>query len=135
MKKRLAIALAVTLISVPVFAQSLTGTWVGVVRAATEGGQAPSANGGPLPFIVHINQMGDAVRGTMDGIGGAPDVEIQRAAVNGNVLEYVGVRQINGQDVTFNYTATLDGDTLEFRIEREGGAPLASTTTRLTTAF
>jgi hypothetical protein len=38
-------------------------------------------------------------------------------------------------DVKFNYTATLTGDKLEFKIEREGAnAPLASTTTRLTTA-
>ena len=133
--KRIVMAAALTLLAAPAFAADFAGTWVGVVRAAAPGGQAPSANGGPLPFIVHIKQDGDAVTGTMDGIGGAPDVQIQKGKVDGNVLKYVGVRQINNQDVTFSYTATLTGDKLEVRIEREGGAPLASTTTRLTTAF
>ena len=132
-------ALLITAISLSstLFAQapSLTGTWVGVVRAATPGGQAPSANGGPLPFIVHINQTGETVTGTIDGIGGGPNVDITDGKVAGNVLTFVGIREINGQDVKFTYTGTLTGDKLEFRIERDGANPLASTTTRLTTAF
>jgi hypothetical protein len=133
--KRFTIALATALLSVPAFAADLTGTWVGIVRAAAPGGQAPGGGQGPLPFIVHISQKGDAATGSMDGIGGAPNVEIQNGKVDGNVLTFVGVRKINNMDVTFNYTATLNGESLEFKIERAGAAALASTTTRLTTAF
>ena len=138
--KLIRFAFAAALCSASVFAADFTGTWVGTVRAATPGGQAPGQGGrgqnaGPLPFIVHLKQTGEVVIGSMDGIGGAPDVEIQNAKIDGNVLTYVGVRKINNQDVKFNYTATLSGDTLEVKIEREGGNPLASTTTRLTPAF
>lgn len=126
--------LALTLSATSAFAADLTGTWVGVVRAATPGGQAPQANGGPLPFIVHLVQKGDGVTGVMDGIGGTPNVTIQEGKVTGDVLTYVGVRQINNMDVKFRYTATLMGDKLEFRIERDNAPALASTTTRLTTA-
>ena len=102
---RIVPALVITAISLSptLFAQapSLTGTWVGVVRAATPGGQAPSANGGPLPFIVHINQTGDTVKGTIDGIGGGPNVDITDGKVAGNVLTFVGLREINGLDVKF----------------------------------
>ena len=133
--KLLVSVFAMTVISVSAFAADLTGTWVGTVRAGAPGVQAPSANGGPLPFIVHITQKGDVVTGVMDGIGGTPNVEIQNGKVTGDVLTYVGIRKINNMDVKFNYTATFTGDKLEFKIEREGAnAPLASTTTRLTTA-
>lgn len=137
MKSFVALVALVLLSALPAAAQSnnFTGTWVGVVRAAEPGGQAPSQNGGPLPFIVQMIQQGDTVKGELAGIGGGADVPIQEAKIEGNRLTFVGVRQIQNQDVTFRYTATLDGDKLEFRIERDGAAPLASTTTRLTTAW
>ena len=75
--------------------------------------------------------------GTMDGIGGTPDVEIQNGKVDGNTLSYEGIRNINNQEVQFNYTATPSGETLEFKIVRADGSGQASTssTIRLTPAF
>jgi hypothetical protein len=92
-------------------------------------------NGNDLPFIVHLKQQGDTITGKMDGIGGAPDVEIQNGKVSGGTVTYEGVRKINNTDVKFTYTATLTGEKLEFKILRTDGAgmPLASSTTRLST--
>lgn len=91
----------------------------------------------PLPFIVHMKQEGDSITGRMDGIGGTLDAEILNGKVSGDTITYEGVRQINNMDIKFNYTATLSGGTLEFKIVRAdgGGAPLSSSTTRLTPAF
>lgn len=131
---RILAAVGMTLLSVNAFAADLTGTWVGTVRSFTPGGQAPAANGGPLPFIMHLTQKDNVVTGVLDGIGGTPNVTIQEGKVDGDVLTFVGIRQINNMDARFTYTATLTGDKLEVKIERMGANTLASTTTRLTTA-
>jgi hypothetical protein len=122
------LAVASVLFTASLLAADFTGTWTGVVNA----GNGPA----PLPFVVHIKQDGDTISGRMDGIGGSPDVEIHNGKVNGNTITFEGVRQINNQDVKFNYIGTLNGDKLDFQILRAaGGNPLASSTTRLTPAF
>jgi hypothetical protein len=115
-----------TLFAAFLFAADLTGTWTGVVKLG---------NGTELPFIVHMQQQGDAITGKMDGIGGTPDVEIQNGKVSGDTVTYEGIRKINNMDVKFTYRATLIGEKLEFKILRADGAgmPLASSTTRLST--
>ncbi len=124
--KLLRIAFFSTLFTASLLAADLTGTWTGVVKLG---------NGNDLPFIVHLKQQGDTITGKMDGIGGAPDVEIQNGKVSGGTVTYEGVRKINNTDVKFTYTATLTGEKLEFKILRTDGAgmPLASSTTRLST--
>ena len=149
--KLVRVLFAGALCTLSLFGADFTGTWVGVVKPGAPPAGAPPANNagraggnnggrgnnaGPLPFIVHIKQDGDTITGKMDGIGGAPDVEIVNGKVNGNVITYDGIRQINNQDVKFNYIGTLNGDVLDFQILRAaGGNPLASSTTRLTPAF
>ena len=115
-----------TLFAASLFAADLTGTWTGVVKLG---------NGNELPFIVHMKQQGETITGKMDGIGGAPDVEIQSGKISGDTVTYVGIRKINSVDVKFTYTATLTGEKLDFKILRADGSgmPLASSTTRLST--
>ena len=125
---------AAIILSTSLFAADYTGTWVGVVNLPVN----PNAKGpaqAPLPFIVHLKQEGSTVTGKMDGIGGAPDVEIVNGKVNGETITFEGVRKINNADVKFNYTASGSGQALEFKIVRAdgSGAPLSSSTTRLTT--
>ena len=128
------LVIAASLCGVSMFAADMTGTWGGVVNLP----QNPNAKGGPqapLPFVVHIKQDGNTIAGKMDGIAGAPDVEIQNGKVDGNALTYEGVRKINNADVKFLYTGTLSGEKLDIKIVRAdgNGAPLSSSTTRLTT--
>lgn len=130
------VAVVCALSAATIFAADFTGTWTGVVNLP----QNPNAKGGPqapLPFIVHIKQDGGTLSGKMDGIAGAPDVEIQNGKVDGNNLTYEGVRKINNADVKFLYTGTLSGDKLDIKIVRAdgNGAPLSSSTTRLTSVY
>jgi len=114
---------AAALLAVSLFAAYVSGTWTGEVKLPT--GQA-------LPFVAHLKQDGQKIAGKLEGINGAPDVEILNGKIDGDTVTLQGVRKINGADVKFNYTAKAAGDTLDFKIVREDGqgAPLGSLTKR-----
>lgn len=96
-----------------VLAADVTGVWKGEVKLPT--GQA-------LPFVARLAQQGTTVTGTLDGIGGAPDVKVVDGKADGDTITFSGVRDINGAPVKFNYTATVvDADTLDFKILRDDG--------------
>jgi hypothetical protein len=126
MKKLLVAGAAVLGASVALAAEPLNvnGTWVGVVNLP---------NGQKLPFVAHLKQQGESVSGVLDGINGAPDVPIQQGMISDGTLTFTGVRVINNQNVTFNYTVTSTGaGGLHFKIARAaGGQALESTTRRL----
>ncbi len=116
--------LATLCVTAAAWAADVSGVWKGEVKLPT--GQA-------LPFVARLTQQGTTVTGTLDGIGGAPDVNVIDGKADGNTVTFSGVRDINGAPVKFNYTATVvDADTLDFRILRDDGtqAPLATRTTR-----
>jgi opacity protein-like surface antigen len=105
-------------------AADVTGVWKGEVTL-------PS--GQKLPFVARLTQNGATVTGKLDGIGGAPDVEVVDGKADGDIVTFSGVRQIAGAAVRFNYTArAVDANTLDFTIVREDGAqaPLKCLTTR-----
>lgn len=118
-------ALVLTLI-IPAAAHAaeVAGVWRGEVVLPT--GQA-------LPFVARLTQEGTTVSGTLDGIGGGPDVQIVNGRSEGDTVTFSGVRDVNGMPVRFNYTgAVVDADTLDFTIVREDGAqaPLRSVVKR-----
>jgi hypothetical protein len=104
-------------------AADATGTWSGEVKLPT---------GQMLPFVARLTQDGAKITGRLDGIGGAPDVEILNGRIEGNTITFSGVRKIQDADVKFNYTGALSGDTIDFTIVREDGqqAPLRALTRR-----
>jgi hypothetical protein len=107
---------------VPASTQTRTPDATGVWR-----GEVTLPNAQVLPFVARLTQSGTQIAGRLDGIGGAPDVEIVNGRIEGEVVTFSGVRQINNADVTFHYRATfVDADTLDFTIVREDGqqAPL-----------
>ncbi len=117
---------AVTLVFLPanVHAANATGVWKGEVKLP---------NGRALPFVARLTQKGKKVSGKLDGIGGAPDVNITDGKIADDTITFSGVRQINKEPVKFNYTAKfVDADTLDFKIVRADGtgAPLESLTKR-----
>ena len=113
----LALAAAATLSA----QMGVAGVWSGDVELP---------NGNRLPFVARLAVDGSAVTGTLDGIGGAPDVTIENGRLDGDTVTFTGVRDIQGEPVTFSYTGVLEGDTLTFTIEREGAAPLTGVTRR-----
>jgi len=104
-------------------AADATGTWSGVVNLA---------NGRALPFVARLKQQGQSITGTLDGIGGAPDVEILDGKADKNVIKFFGVRQINKMPVRFAYTGHMTDAAIDFDIVRVDGqgAPLKSHTTK-----
>jgi hypothetical protein len=118
---------AAALSAASLFAANVSGTWTGVVKLGNTGQE--------LPFVVQMKQQGGAITGRLDGIYGAPDVEILNGKIDGDTITFQGVRKINGADVRFNYTGAVSGDTIDFKILRADGSgmPLGSLTKRLGT--
>lgn len=114
---------AVCVLAISLVAADATGKWVGEVKLA---------NGQALPFVAHLKQDGTKITGKLDGINGAPDVEIMNGKIDKDTITFNGVRQINSAEVKFNYTGTVDKDTIAFKILRDDGqgAPLESLTKR-----
>jgi transposase-like protein len=107
-----------------VLAADFSGVWKGEVKLPT--GQA-------LPFVARLKQDGNTITGKLDGIQGAPDVEVMNGKVQNDTVTFTGTRQINNMPVTFEYTAKFtDPGTLHFDIVRKDGtgAPLESATKR-----
>ena len=125
--KFIRILIAATVCSLSLFAADVGGTWTGVVKLGNTGQE--------LPFVVQMTQNGDTITGRLDGINGAPDVEILNGKISGNTITFEGVRKLGQADVKFNYTGTVAGDTIDFRILRADGSgmPLGSLTKRLGT--
>jgi hypothetical protein len=119
----LALALLVLLAS-PTRAADASGTWKGEVKL-------PS--GQSVPFVAHLHQNKSAVTGTLEGINGAPDVQIMDGTVAGDTITFWGIRKINGSDVKFNYAGKLLGDSLDIKIMRADGSgvPLETVTRRV----
>lgn len=112
------------LLPAPAHAANATGVWKGEVKLP---------NGRALPFVARLTQKGKQVTGKLDGIGGAPDVNITDGKIAGDTVTFSGVRQINKEPVKFNYTAKfVDPDTLDIKIVRADGtgAPLETVTKR-----
>ncbi|MAM72105.1 MAG: hypothetical protein CMP91_13295 [Gammaproteobacteria bacterium] len=102
----------------------LTGTWSGSVRLA---------NGNELPFIAVLEQDGESVSGILEGIGGAPDVTIMNGRIENDTVRFAGIREIQGEDVRFDYIGTYVGDYINFTIIRVGATGANSVLNTMTT--
>lgn len=125
--KLLRILFAGAVCAASLLAADVSGTWVGVVKLGNTGQE--------LPFVVQMTQKGDTITGRLDGINGAPDVEILNGKIDGDKITFEGVRKIAKADVKFNYTGAVSGETIDFKILRADGSgmPLGSLTKRLGT--
>jgi hypothetical protein len=117
-------ALALVVMVAPVWAADVTGTWKGDVKLP---------NGQSVPFVAHLKQQKSVITGKLDGINGAPDVEVMDGKIEGDTITFWGVRKINGADVKFNYNGKLAGESLDIKIARADGSgpPLETLTKRV----
>lgn len=118
------IVLSLLVLSAPAWAVDASGTWKGEVKL-------PS--GQSVPFVAHLQQRESSVTGKLEGINGAPDVEIMDGTITGDTITFWGIRKINGGEVKFNYAGRLAGDILDIKITRAdgSGAPLETLTRRV----
>jgi len=116
-------AAAAAALATTAFAADVTGKWSGEVKLP---------NGNALPFVANLNQQGAAVTGTLEGINGAPDVQIMNGKVDGDKVTFSGVRKINNGEVKFNYVGMVKAGAIDWSILRDDGqgAPLSSHTTK-----
>jgi hypothetical protein len=116
--------LALIFIASPVWAGDASGTWKGDVNLP---------NGQVVPFVAHLKQHKSTITGKLEGINGAPDVDIMEGKIAGDTVTFWGVRKINGADIKFNYSGKLAKDTLSITITRAdgSGAPLQTLTKRV----
>ena len=61
-------------------AADVNGTWSGVVSRCRPENK--------LPFVMHLTQAGDKITGKLDGINGAPDVEILNGKIDGGTVTF-----------------------------------------------
>jgi hypothetical protein len=115
---------ALVALAAPVWAADASGTWKGDVKLP---------NGQVLPFVAHLKQQKSVITGKLDGINGAPDVQVMDGKIAGDTLTFWGIRKINGEDVKFTYSGTLSGDSLDIKIARADGSgpPLETLTKRV----
>ena len=112
-----AAAMALALSGSAALAAEATGKWVGDVKLP---------NGMVVPFIAHLKQEGTTVTGRLEGVRGAPDVQIVNGKVDKDTITFEGVRQINNAPVHFDYKGRVAGDAIDFDIVQTDGraAPL-----------
>lgn len=118
------VATLLAIIAAPAWAADATGTWKGEVH---------TPDGRVLPFVAHLKQDKSAITGKLEGINGAPDVEIMDGKIDGDTITFWGIRKVNGADVKFTYSGKLSGDSLDIKILRGdgSGAPLEALTKRV----
>ncbi|MGH9582102.1 MAG: hypothetical protein ACRD4O_04105 [Bryobacteraceae bacterium] len=92
-------------------ASSVTGKWAGEITMR---------NGNTIPVTMDLKASdGGDLTGTITGRNGP--VEIAGGKVNGDNVTFNVVREFNGNQFKQHYQGTLDGDTIHFKITREGG--------------
>jgi len=92
-------------------AADVNGTWSGEVELA---------NGQKLPFVAVLTQEGAVVTGKLEGINGAPDVQIANGKVEGDLVTFSGTRIIQDSPVRFDYYGVQAGKNIQFTIHRVG---------------
>ncbi len=97
-------------LAVAAFAADVTGKWTYEMQG--RGGR--SMNG-----ALNLKADGNTLTGTVSGRGG--DTEISDGKIDGDTLTFNVVREFNGNKVTMKYTGTVSGDSINFKVESEGG--------------
>jgi hypothetical protein len=62
---------------------------------------------------------GSNLTGTVSGRGG--ETEISNGKIDGDTVSFSVVREFQGNSMKINYTGTVSGDTIQFKMQREGG--------------
>ena len=107
----LPIIVTTVFVSWSAMAADVNGTWSGEVELA---------NGQKLPFVAVLTQEGTVVTGKLEGINGAPDVQITNGKVEGDLVTFSGIRIIQDAPVRFDYYGVQAGQNIQFTIHRVG---------------
>ena len=102
------------------FAADVDGRW----ECGVKGG-----DGVVRPLIATLKADGMKLTGVLNGLAGAPDLEIFDGMSHGGEVMWSSKRPIQGGTVQFNYKGTVAGDEMKLDIVRADGqgAPMNCT--------
>jgi hypothetical protein len=86
----------------------VSGTWKWTMQG--RGG------GGDIDVVLKLKQQGDKLTGTITGFGG-DDQDIQDGKVDHGQISFKVVRDFNGNQITTNYTATVENGAIKGKTE------------------
>jgi hypothetical protein len=86
----------------------VSGTWKWTMQG--RGG------GGDIDVVLKLKQQGDKLTGTITGFGG-DEQDIQDGKVDNGQISFKVVREFNGNQITTNYTATIENGTIKGKSE------------------
>jgi hypothetical protein len=98
------------LLAMVAFAADVTGKWT--YEMPGRGGQTQQGS-------ITLKADGSNLTGTVSGRGG--ETEISNGKIDGDTVSFSVVREFQGNSMKINYTGTVSGDTIQFKMQREGG--------------
>jgi len=100
------------------FAAGIDGKW----ECGVKGG-----DGVVRPLVATLKSDGMKLTGTVNGMNGAPDIEIFNGMNHGEMVMWSSKRPVQETTVQFDYKANVSGDELKIDITRADGkgAPMS----------
>ena len=98
------------LLGISLWAADVTGKWT----AETQG-----RDGSKREVTMNFKADGSKLTGTVGGAMG--ETEITDGKIDGNNLSFSMVREFNGNQMKLNYAGMVEGDTINFKVSRDGG--------------
>jgi len=119
MTKKLIFAVTLTIIlAFSLFAADVTGKWTA---------QVPGRGGNMMERTFNFKAEGDKLSGSMSGFQGGADIPISDGKVSGDTISFVTSIERNGNTFKSNYTGTVAGDEIKFKMEGGRGGPVEFT--------
>ena len=117
MTKKLLFVVTIALaLSIVAFAADVTGKWTY---------EQPGRGGNPgRPVTITLKQDGSKLTGSVPGFGRggaeAPAMEVMDGKVDGSTISFTTKMEMGGNTRITKYEGTVEGDTIKFKITREG---------------
>jgi hypothetical protein len=115
-KKLLVVVTIVLAFTIAAMAADVTGKWTY---------EQPGRGGGPgRPVTITLKQDGSKLTGSIPGFarggGEAPAMEVMDGKVDGSTISFSTKMEMGGQTRVTKYEGTVEGETIKFKITREG---------------
>ncbi len=111
MRRALSVITVLLVVGLVVLAADASGVWKA---------QMPGRDGQTREVTFKFKVDGDKLTGTMSGMMGGQDVEIQEGKVAGDTITFKVKREFQGNAMVMLYEGKMAGDEIKFKQTREG---------------
>ena len=98
------------LLAVAALAADVTGKWTA---------EMPGRGGRTQQMTINLKADGATLTGSMVNPRG--ETQISNGKIDGDTVTFSVVREFQGNSMKMNYTGTVSGDTIQFKVQRDGG--------------